>query len=166
MRRFGPLVLVSGVLAVLALTGCGGKSETPTPTAAADDQVLLQYRRLWTETLPAATIAPTGTRRDILARTMTDPALNDAIGRIAKMDEAGQTSYGVTIPLRQSVKLDGKSAVVTGCLDSSKSGVADAKSGRKLTVGVPTSPVAVTFKQGADGVWRVSETKFPTSQKC
>jgi hypothetical protein len=161
------LVLVSGALAVLAVPACGGGPEPePESSATVEKQVLGQYRTLWTETLPAAMAATPGKRKAILATTLTDPELSRAVQRLAALDEKGQESYGGDVPLRQTVELKGDTAVVTGCLDSSRSGLADSETGRKLTKGVETNPVSVTFRRGSDGVWRVSQTRFPGTRSC
>jgi hypothetical protein len=169
------LILIPGALAfgasmLVALPGCSGDGGTPaaspTPSGPPAEQVLAQYRRLWAETIPAATKAGAADRRSILAVTMTDPALSATLARLAKLDTSAQIPYGSDIPLRQSVTVTGKGAVVRGCLDSSKSGLADRKTGQKLTRGIATNPVLVTFKQGPDGVWRVAATSFPGTRGC
>jgi hypothetical protein len=165
------MFLIPGALALLGVAACGGPApggDKPKPpaAAAADQQILAQYRKLWTQTIPAATAAKAGARRSILAVTMADPALSDAVRRYQNLERAGQRSYGRAVPLRQSVTVSGTTAVVKGCLDSTHSGVADRKTGRKLTRGVATSPVTATFTEASDGVWRASKTEFPIRKTC
>lgn len=160
-------VLVSGALMLLVLPACSGKpAPAPETSATIEKQVLGQYRKLWAETLPAATSAAAAQRKDILSATLTDPELSRAVQRLAALDRSGRKSYGNDVPLRQTVVLRGDTAVVTGCLDSSQSGLADAGTGRKLTRGVATNPVSVTFERGSDGVWRVTQTQFPGTRRC
>jgi hypothetical protein len=147
---------------------CGG-SASPSDVKAspsAEKQVLAQYRLLWQQTLPAAAKAPATQRRDILAAVMTGSALERAVGAYAALDKRHQRSYGADVPLHENVEVRGKTAVVTGCLDSSKGGVADEKTGRKLAKGVSRNPTTVTFAQGSDGVWRVLDSSFPGTKGC
>ena len=162
------MVLVSGALTVLAVPACSGQSDpAPESTSSSATKVLAQYRKLWAETIPAATAAAVGERKAILAATLTDPELTRALQRLTDLDGKGQRSYGADVPLRQTVTVQGAdTAVVTGCLDSTQSGVADRQTGRKLTRGVATNPVSVTFKRGSDGVWRVTTTRFPGTRRC
>ncbi|HEY0485320.1 MAG TPA: hypothetical protein VGD72_03610 [Mycobacteriales bacterium] len=161
------MVLVWAALAVLTVPACsGGQKPAAAQSASTETQILDQYRKLWSETLPAAMSAAPGERKDILSTTLTDPELGNALDRLAAMDRRGRRAYGSDVPLRQTVTLTGATAVVTGCLDSSQSGIADSKTGRKLTRGVATNPVSVTFHRGKDGVWRASETRFPGTRTC
>jgi hypothetical protein len=162
------IVLISGALTLLGVPACGepaAERDKPKPVPA-DQQILAQYRKLWTETIPAATAATASARKPILAATMTDPALSDVVRGYQQLDRKGQRYYGRELPLRQSVSVNGKSGVVLGCLDSSQSGASDAHTGRKLKRGVPTNPVTVTFKQAADGVWRASAFRWGNTKKC
>jgi hypothetical protein len=137
------------------------------PTGTVEEQILGQYRRFWTEALPAAQAASDDRgRSQILAPVAMEPALTLLIRGMAKLDREGQRAYGHDVPLRESVERQGSTALVTGCLDSSRTGVADRATGERLTVGVPTNPVLVTLKRGADGLWRVFGTKFPGGHRC
>jgi hypothetical protein len=161
-------VLVVGVVSVLVTSACGGDG-TPNDAKApppADQQVLAQYRLLWQRALPAAAQAPSGQRRDILAAVMTGGALGRAVGAYATLDKRHQKAYGADLPLHENVVVRGTTAVVTGCLDSSKGGVADKKTGRKLTKGLNRNPTTVTFTRGSDGVWRVLDSSFPGTKGC
>jgi hypothetical protein len=164
------MILVLGALALAVLPACGGSEPPAEPSASksasAEDQILGQYRKLWTETLPAATAADADARQAILAATLTEPALTRALAGLARLDQNGQTQYGHDVPLRQTVRRAGRNAVVTGCLDSSKAGAVDRKTGRKVNRGSATNPVTVTFVQDPDGVWRASTTTFANTKTC
>ena len=163
------MILVVGALAVLVVPACssGGKpAAEPSTSPPAEAQILGQYRKLWTETLPAATAAEANARKKILAATLTEPALSRALAGLATLERNGQTQYGNDVPLRQSVRRTGKSAKVTGCLDSSGAGAVDRRTGRKVNKGPATNPVTVTFVQGSDGVWRASKTEFGNTESC
>ena len=179
---FRRIVLIAGAVVVLGVTGCSGDGTGPvdppvpttatvtpsaSPTGTAEEQILAQYRRFWTETLPAAQAASGDRERTrILAPVVMEPALRLLIGGMAKLDRQGQQAYGQDVPIREVVERQGGTALVTGCLDSSQTGVADRATGERLTVGVPTNPVLVTLKRGDDAVWRVFGTRFPGGRRC
>jgi hypothetical protein len=95
-----------------------------------------------------------------------EPALSLLVEGMAELDSKNRRAYGHDIPLRETVDREAGTALVTGCLDSSAAGVADARTGQKLTVGVPTNPVFVTLKRDRDQIWRVFGTMFPGGTKC
>jgi hypothetical protein len=161
-----PVLAVPVLLAAPACSSGGTPSPEPTKSVSAEEQILGQYKRLWTETLPEATAADAKARKTILATTLTGPALSRALAGLQTLDDKGQTQYGKDVPLRQSVRRSGKTAVVSGCLDSSNAGAVDRRNGRKINKGPATNPVTVTFTEGPDGVWRVSDTEFGNSKKC
>jgi hypothetical protein len=163
------MILVLAAPTLLAVPACSSGDKPavePTKSVSAEDQILGQYKKLWTETLPQATAAAANARKKILAATLTEPALSRALAGLTKLDQNGQTQYGKDVPLRQSVRRSGKTAVVTGCLDSSQVGAVDRRNGRKINKGPATNPVTVTFTEGPDGVWRASNTEFRNTQKC
>ncbi|HEY0357970.1 MAG TPA: hypothetical protein VGD11_05280 [Mycobacteriales bacterium] len=163
------MILVPVALALLATSACSSGAKPaaePTKSVSAEDQILGQYRRLWTETLPQATAADAKARKQILAVTLAEPALSRALTGLKTLDENGRTQYGKDVPLSQSVRRTGNTAVVSGCLDSSKAGAVDRATGRKINRGPATNPVTVTLTKGPDGVWRVSNTVFGNSKKC
>ncbi|HEY0485321.1 MAG TPA: hypothetical protein VGD72_03615 [Mycobacteriales bacterium] len=182
-RRFQRVAAVVGTLALLGLPACGG-SPTPTPTparriptgepspsrVAADDtvekRILARYRALWTDVLPAAAAAPPADRRRILAAAMTEPALSATLAWILALDRAGQRVYGHALPVAELVQQEGGAALVRGCLDSSRVGKADARTGNVLSRGLAREAVLVTLKRDADGVWRVYGTYFPKDPRC
>jgi hypothetical protein len=183
------IALVSGALVVLATSACTGDSPGPvepprpqtsgsgtssgaapptnaSPSGTVEEQILAQYRRFWTESLPAAHDASPQDRKAILATTVMEPALSFIVDGIAEMDRAGEKGYGYPIPVRETIKRHGSTALTTGCLDSSHAGTADARSGRILTKGPDSEAVLVTLKRSADGIWRVYETGFPEDSRC
>jgi hypothetical protein len=165
-ERFRFVTLAGGALAVTALAVVATLAMCTGPDRSSEQQVLGQYRKLWTETMPAATRTSGTARRDMLGAVLTEPALSHAVRSFAALEKRGRVPYGRDVPLRQSVELSGERAVVSGCLDSSRSGVADKRTGRKLNRGVATNPVTVTFTRGSDGVWRASRTEFPGTKRC
>jgi hypothetical protein len=162
---FGRVVLVGATLVLAACSG-GNASSEPSPSPKPEQLILAQYETFWTESMPAATRASAKSRQEVLAAVMTEPALSRAVQGFAALDKKHRVFYGKDVPLRQTVQVNGKQAVVRGCLDSSRGGLADRRTGRKLNRGVATNPVTVTFIQGSDGVWRVSKTEFAGTNRC
>jgi hypothetical protein len=153
----------------VVLTACSGGNGSgggPSPSPKPEQLVLAQYETFWTEAMPAATRASADARKELLAAVMTEPALSRAVKGFASLDKQQRVFYGKDVPLRQTVQINGKQAVVKGCLDSSRGGLADKRTGQKLNRGVATNPVTVTFIQGSDGVWRVSKTEFAGTSRC
>jgi hypothetical protein len=178
---FGRIVVVAGAVVVLGASGCtsDGKgpvdppapsssaaSVTPTPTGTVEEQILAQYRRFWTEALPAAQAAPVEKRRAILAQVVMEPALAFLVEGIRELDRAGERAYGRPVPFGETLKRRRGIALVTGCLDSSHAGRLDTASGRILTRGPRRELVLVTLKIGADSVWRIYQTGFPEDSQC
>jgi hypothetical protein len=180
---FGRIVVVAGAVVVLGASGCtsdgtgpvdppapssaASVTPTPSPSGTAEEQILAQYRRFWTEALPAAQAASDARNRSrILEAVVMEPALHLLVGGMAMLDREGRKPYGRDIPLHEVVERQGDTALVTGCLDSSHAGVADRATGEKLTVGVPNNPVFVTLKRDHDAVWRVFGTRFPGGRRC
>ncbi|EXG79592.1 hypothetical protein CryarDRAFT_0633 [Cryptosporangium arvum DSM 44712] len=175
-------VAAAGV--VVALSACAGgesygslpppgPSSAPPASCGADEgagacgeAVVAQYRRFWGEVLPAAAAAAPARRRAVLAPVTAEPELTHLVRSLALLDEKRQRNYGTDVVLEQTVRVDGPGAVVEGCLDSSRSGVADAVSGKALTRGVPRNPVRADLVREADRVWRVTAITYPPGATC
>jgi hypothetical protein len=131
-----------------------------------EEQILAQYRRFWTQSLPAAEAAPADGRRALLAPVAMEPALSYFVAGIAELDRLQQRAYGSAIPVKETLKRRGDTVLVTGCLDSSGAGKVDAKSGKVLTKGPEREKVLVTLMRGKDRVWRFYQTGFPEDYQC
>ena len=140
----------------------GPSGSAPTTEAA----VVGQYRRFWVEALPAAAAAPAGRRRALLAPATAEPELTHLVRSLAALDADGRRNYGADVPVGQSVRVSGDLALVRGCLDSRRSGVADAATGTPVTRGVARNPVRADLTRGPDGRWRVSAVTYPRGAKC
>jgi hypothetical protein len=182
---FRRIVAVAGAVVVLGVAGCSGHERGPvdppvpptapttasgapsvSPTGTVEEQILAQYRRFWTETLPAAQAAPVERRKAILAEAAMEPALSFLLDGILELDRSGERAYGHLIPAGETVKRLRGTALVTGCLDSSHAGTIDAESGRVLAKGPGREQVLVTLKVGSDSAWRVYQTGFPDGRRC
>ncbi|HEY0357969.1 MAG TPA: hypothetical protein VGD11_05275, partial [Mycobacteriales bacterium] len=102
---FRRIAVVAGAFVVLVAGGCSGDGKGPVdppppstasvtpsapPTGRAEEQILAQYRRFWTETLPAAQAAPAERRRTILAEVAMEPALSFLLDGIHDLDRTGE----------------------------------------------------------------------------
>jgi hypothetical protein len=185
---FRRILVVAGAVVVLGASGCTGGSgkgpvdppvlsptpsspaasiaPTGSPTGTVEEQILAQYRRFWTDVLPTAEAAAPSQRKSILATVAMEPALSFFVDGIAELDRAGQRGYGHAVPVTETLKRRGGTALVTGCLDGSQAGRRDGASGRILTRGAKSEVVLVTLKVGDDKLWRIYQTGFPETAKC
>ena len=138
----------------------------PTPSRTIDQQIIAQYKRFWLETLPAAFSAPAQERRAILAPVVMDPELELVLHNMAANDLLHRGGYGVDTPLRQALQRTSTIALVRGCLDSSRGGIKDLRTGKKLKRGPAQNRVLVNLKPGTDNVWRISAIHYPGGSGC
>lgn len=142
------------------------RSSTPSPVQAEEERILLQYQKFWAETLPRAFAAAAKDRLALLASVTMDPELKLLLGNMAENDKNGETGYGADAPLSQTIERKGGVALVRGCLDSSRAGIKEISSGRKLTRGPARNKVLANLRKGADGIWRVYAVTYPGGSKC
>ena len=95
-----------------------------------------------------------------------NPELGVLLNNMAATDSMNQAGYGVDIPLRQTVQRTATIALVRGCLDSSRSGIKDLKTGKRLLRGPAQNKVLVNLKPGPDHVWRLSAIEYPGGSGC
>jgi hypothetical protein len=140
----------------------------PSPTASPTDeqQIIAQYRRFWLQTLPAVFAAAPAQRRALLTPVVMNPQLDTLLTNLAALEANGEKDYGTSIPLRQTTRITNRTALVTGCLDSRKAGIVDARSGRMKSHGVARNPVRATLKKNDDAVWRVYAVAYPGGTSC
>jgi hypothetical protein len=124
--------------------------------------VLRQYNAFW-RALPAASAAPSDTARlAALFDTTTMPELSQLVGKLGAQRAAGEVLYGWDVPRAKVAGIVSGAAKITDCQDSSKAGVQEIATGRKLTVGVARHPVMATLLlRGA--AWKVSTITYPPS---
>jgi hypothetical protein len=72
--------------------------------------------------------------------------------------------YGKPVLHPEPVAVRGSVATIRDCQDSSRAGIADARTGHRDTVGVPRTLVVTTLKQ-ADATWKISTIDF-RGPKC
>ncbi|HWD05820.1 MAG TPA: hypothetical protein VG674_25560 [Amycolatopsis sp.] len=182
MNNFGAdrwQLRVSLVSVAVVLAGCsGGNAPAPTsppnlsappqtsavPTSSADEQrqaVEFAYSQFWHSTFHTAD-QPESNWHDAVAAVAVDPQLTTTLGAMRAQRQAGVAVYGDVTARIVSVQVTGDSAKVVDCQDDSRAGQADAKTGKRKTVGVARNPVTAELKRGsADGRWKVSQVAFP-----
>ena len=141
-------------------------SSPSTNPSTTNQQILAQYKAYWSlqQTLQQTT-APKD-RRAAVAKVAVDPVAAQTVKVAAERDAAGEVLYG-SIVLKPAVDLkQGKKALVRDCQDTSGSGRMKAKTGEKLTVGVPQYVRYTTLLLGSDAVWRVSEVQNTSDGAC
>ncbi len=136
-------------------------SRRPRPLSCLGAAVEAAYREFWAVGQTFDRDYPPGRWRQVLARVATDPILSRALSGARLQREHGVVLYGeVILRLRVVSVLPGGAARVADCQDTSRTGQADAKTGKRRTVGVPRTPVSASLVRGADGRWRVSDVKY------
>lgn len=179
-RRLGA-VAVGAAVAVLAVAGCSEDRPTPgaspiasatsrpssSPTSAASPSptdtaaVLEVYGVFWPVLTTFDRRYPEGQWRVVLGRFSVDPQLSQAIAVAKEQRRNGITLYGQPRPRTPQTRINSKAkATLTDCVDFSRSGQADAKTGQRKTVGLARTRVTLTLSKGPDG-WRVSAVAFP-----
>jgi len=141
-------------------------SASPSDGLSDEEAIKAQYRRFWTEILPAASAANEDDRRAILVEAVMDPELSVLLKNMANQDSRGVKGYGADVPLAESIEHRSGVALVRGCLDSSNSGVRDGKTGRRITKGPARNPVRVNLQRAQDNAWRVSHVAFSGGGAC
>lgn len=92
----------------------------------------------------------------MLAAYSADPELKSLLGGMATADRKSQVFYGENIPRAKLLRFSVQQgvAVIDDCQDSSRAGLADRKTGKRLTIGVKRNHVVATLHL-VDGTWRV-----------
>jgi hypothetical protein len=149
-----------------APSGPDGQSSRPaTPSAAADEQAMLgQYQQFWQVSGSPLNDVPVNQLRETLSPYAVDPQLSILVGNVESQRAKDIGTYGDVTVRPAVVSMDGATAKIRDCQDTSKSGQLELKSGRKLTVGVNGSLVNVTMRLVGQ-TWKVSVVDF-ASQRC
>jgi hypothetical protein len=179
-------VVVCGAMVVLVLTGActsdpregldlqtppaastptaqePGESPTPSPspteTVSAQEQEILDQYRGFYKALDQARREPERAS-EILAPYAAGEQLEQASSSILGAAMAGQEPYGEVVLHPEVARIDGDTAVVEDCQDTSGSGLT--QNGRPVTVGYEEDSVLTTLIRGEDNQWRVVATEYP-----
>lgn len=168
---------LAGCLLLVGAAACNGGGSAAQPRASTsesspvasptpvDEQVALlaQYRKFWASLTPVSRM-PAAQRRDVLAQLAVDPALKSLLAGMRNADAKGQVFYGADVP-RPTVRInpDATTALVNDCQDSSKAGIAEKATGKRLTVGTPRNRVSVTMKKKPGELWKVAYVDYAKS---
>lgn len=147
---------------------------SPTPSAdttRADQQAVLKgYNAYWT-TYDTTAAQPSSDKAVVsmaLSAVAAEPLLTSSTNDIVNAALAGQKAYGSYVVHPKTPVFQDESsteALVTDCIDSSRSGWANAD-GQPLTVGVPAVFSKATMVRGKDGIWRMSQVTFDDQVTC
>lgn len=137
-----------------------GATATATPTLVSDEVAILAAYREFFARQTEISMAAKEQRRMLLEPFTTDPALERVLRGMFAAEEIGEVGYGepVVNPSVQSV--DGDTAKVTDCQDTSKTGRKKRSTGKVTTRGLNRDNVSTTMLRGEDGVWRVSAVDY------
>lgn len=137
-----------------------GTTATPAPTVASDEAAVLAAYREFFARQTEISMASKEQRRALLEPFTVDPALERVLRGMFAAEELGEVGYGepVVNPTVQSV--DGDTATVTDCQDTSKTGRMKRGTGKVTTRGLKRDNVSTTMLRGEDGVWRVSGVDY------
>lgn len=130
------------------------------PTAVDRAAVEAVYRRYWQVSRTMDRDYPPRLWRRVLSEVAVDPARGIVLARAAEQTRNKVILYGTVAP-RPVVILQGRArARVSDCQDASGAGQADARTGRRRTVGVARNPVTAVVVRGQDGRWRVASVSY------
>jgi hypothetical protein len=118
------------------------------------------YRRFWVVSW-RLDANPEARWRPVLAAVAADPELTRVLEGTRAQKRQGITRYGQVVSRPTVISVSGATARVRDCQGADKSGQADARTGRRTTVGVARNPLAGSLARGADGQWRVTDIRFP-----
>lgn len=160
----------SAVLAMAAVAGCGTAdqpkteafeppavtaSPSPTPTASEADAILAAYREFFARQTEISA-APKEQRRALLEPFTADPALNRVLRGMFAAEQIGEIGYGTPTLDPVVAEVNGDSAKVTDCQDTSETGRKKRKTGAVTTRGLARDNTVTSMKRGTDGSWRVT----------
>lgn len=155
----------SGVSPRTSASASSPSSSRATAPAADTGAVETAYRAFWPTLTSFDRRYPEAQWKTVLSRVSVDPQLSQAIAVAKEQRRNGITLYGQPQPRTPRIAIDSRAkATLADCVDFSRSGQADAKTGQRKTVGLARTPVTLTLTKGVDG-WRVSNVTFPGG-KC
>lgn len=125
--------------------------------------MLAQYRKFWATLTPVSRM-PAAERRAVLAELAVDPALKSILFGMTQADSKGQVFYGSDVPRPVArINPDATTGLVDDCQDSSRAGVAERATGKRVTVGVARNHVSVTMKKQPGEQWKVAFIDYAKS---
>ena len=155
----------------------GGTSTAPSSTmsttldAAAQEKKDRQDAELVWRKLEGLAIEMTSLTPDqaeqAFQQVAVDPQLTRLRGAYQTLTSKGEAGYGqpiITVAWREPIN-GANTATLYDCQDGSQAGYLDKKTGNKLTVGTPDTPMTVSLQRTPQG-WRVSSFTIDQVNKC
>jgi hypothetical protein len=136
------------------------------PTGTAEEQILGQYRRFWTETYPTVFSAPADERRALLSPVVGEPLLSELLRIASERDRAGKSTRGTPVLTEPVVSREGGLAVVSDCVDLTDVVLVDRSTGAVTEDGPDRKPTDTYLRRGSDAVWRVYSLNEPRGYRC
>ena len=99
---------------------------------------------------------------------MVDPALSGALKDARTVNDKGWETYGeIAHRISWPKPVNGAStALIDDCMDTSKSGSLETRTGDKRTVGTERLHVQGSLTKGPDGIWRVTQNYSLKDEPC
>ncbi|MEU7942409.1 hypothetical protein [Microbispora bryophytorum] len=170
----------TGFLAFLvAVSGCTapqGAGRTATPDASPSGKPPLQvpsarattaaeaaveaYTAYWGVSYRAVRL-PREEARRLLSQYETEDQVEGELKGIARYQAMHREGWGEVVVHVQKVTVTGDIATLFDCMDASHSGEADSRTHKLIpsTRSAPYFSVEATMRRGADGRWRLAQTK-------
>lgn len=161
----------AGIALVTSVAACssGGGVNTEAPVAATatitpstdvnEAAILAAYREFFALQTEIS-MAAKEQRRSLLEPFTTDPTLERVLRGMFAAEELGEVGYGEPVVDPQVQAVNGDTATVTDCQDTSETGRKKRSTGKVTTRGIDRDNVSTTMLRGADGVWRVSAVDY------
>ncbi|MEV0668471.1 hypothetical protein ACIBI3_44605 [Actinomadura luteofluorescens] len=157
---------VAGI--ALALTGCSNHNDavalpssspstTSIPSPPSDEEAVKESYTSFISALDRADSLPDEARRQQLSALMVDPQLSRVLKRVEELRGKNLTSYGKVIVHIASVDVTGNQATLHDCQDSSKAGIMNRTTHKKIKRGVEKGRTKAYLIKGADDKWRTSK---------
>jgi len=154
----------------------GGTSKTPSSTSTTLDAVAqekkdrqdaeLVWRKLEGLAIDMASLTPDQAEQEF-QQVAVDPQLTRLRSAYQTLTSRGEAGYGqpiIAVAWREPIN-GANTATLYDCQDGSQAGYLDKKTGNKLTVGTPDTPMTVSLQRTPQG-WRVSSFTIDQVNKC
>jgi hypothetical protein len=154
----------------------GGTSTTPSSTSTTLDAVAqekkdrqdaeLVWRKLEALAIDMASLTPDQAEQEF-QQVAVDPQLTRLRSAYQTLTSRGEAGYGqpiIAVAWREPIN-GANTATLYDCQDGSQAGYLDKKTGNKLTVGTPDTPMTVSLQRTPQG-WRVSSFTIDQVNKC
>jgi len=103
-----------------------------------------------------------------VSEVAVDPIKTQLLAQAAKQQRDGVEGFGavLTRPSWRQPIAGKDTAAMQDCLDGSRAGSVNKKTGKKLAIGSARSSVRAFFVKGGDGKWRVQQVEIHVDEKC